>query len=232
MVKCKKCGETNETNFYGYNKSRCKTCICAAVNKRYKLKKIEDPNFVAKINKQSRERYSARKEDPEFKLRKQKSWRKAQRVQYKKLRSTPYGIEKMHKWSAKARRKPSYLKRLREKHKEKSENDVKYILVRRLRHRLYNAFKAKGIKKSNTTMNLCGCSPDELRKHIENQFSKHPGMSWNNRHMWHIDHILPINSFDITDVEQQKKCFHYTNLQPLWAMDNLLKSDKIIQKIS
>jgi hypothetical protein len=80
------------------------------------------------------------------------------------------------------------------------------------------------------TMNLCGCSPDELRKHIENQFSKHTGMSWNNRHMWHIDHILPINSFDITDVEQQQKCFHYTNLQPLWAMDNLLKSDKIKKK--
>jgi hypothetical protein len=231
MVKCKKCGETNETNFYGYNKSRCKTCICAAVKERYELKK-KDPSFVAKINKHSRERYNLKRKDPDFKLKKQKSWRKATLVQYKKLRSTTRGIERMRKWSATARKKPSYLKKRRENHKKRSKNDVKYVLVRRLRSRLRHALRAKGIKKTNATMDLCGCSPNELREHIENQFSKNPGMSWNNKHMWHIDHILPINSFDITDVEQQKKCFHYTNLQPLWAMDNLLKSDKIIQKIS
>jgi hypothetical protein len=198
---------------------------------RYELKK-KNPSFLAKINKLSRERYNLKKEDPKFKVRKQKSWRKAQRVQYKKLRSTLNGIEKLRKWSATSRRKPSYLKKLREYHMKKTKTDVKYILVRRLRSRLSHALKAKGIKKSNSTMNLCGCSPDELRKHIEKQFSKYPGMSWNNRHMWHIDHILPINSFDITDVEQQKRCFHYTNLQPLWAMDNLLKSDKIVQEMS
>lgn len=51
-------------------------------------------------------------------------------------------------------------------------------------------------------------------------------MSWDNFGEWYIDHIKPCCSFDLTDIEQQKKCFHYTNLQPLWAIDNLKKSGK------
>jgi hypothetical protein len=54
-------------------------------------------------------------------------------------------------------------------------------------------------------------------------------MSWGNYglHGWHVDHIIPCASFDLTDPEQQRQCFHYTNLQPLWAEDNLRKSDKL-----
>jgi hypothetical protein len=52
-------------------------------------------------------------------------------------------------------------------------------------------------------------------------------MSWENHGEWHIDHIRPCASFsDLTQLEQQKQCCHYTNLQPLWAIDNILKSDK------
>ena len=54
-------------------------------------------------------------------------------------------------------------------------------------------------------------------------------MTWENhgRYGWHIDHIMPCSSFDLTDPEQQKKCFHYTNLQPLWAHENMSKGAKI-----
>ena len=54
-------------------------------------------------------------------------------------------------------------------------------------------------------------------------------MTWKNygRNGWHIDHILPCSSFDLTDPEQRRKCFHYTNLQPLWEIDNIRKSDKV-----
>jgi hypothetical protein len=54
------------------------------------------------------------------------------------------------------------------------------------------------------------------------------GMSWDNYGEWHIDHILPCSSFDLADIEQQKICFNYKNLQPLWAEDNLRKGAKII----
>ena len=62
--------------------------------------------------------------------------------------------------------------------------------------------------------------------HLEALFQ--PGMTWDNHAIdgWHIDHIRPCTSFDLTDPEQQRQCFHYTNLQPLWAFDNISKSDK------
>ena len=82
--------------------------------------------------------------------------------------------------------------------------------------------KQFGVKATKTT-NLIGCSIEQIRQHLEAQFL--PGMTWDNHGEWHIDHIRPCASFDLTDPEQQKQCCHYTNLQPLWAADNLAKSD-------
>ena len=77
-------------------------------------------------------------------------------------------------------------------------------------------------------MKLVGCTLDELKNHLEKQFTK--GMTWKNYNYrgWHVDHIIPCSSFDLIDPEQQKECFHYTNLQPLWGKDNIKKSNKII----
>lgn len=62
--------------------------------------------------------------------------------------------------------------------------------------------------------------------HLESQFE--PGMTWENRRKWHIDHIIPCAAFDLTDTEQQRACFHYTNLRPLWASENISKGTKIL----
>ena len=75
--------------------------------------------------------------------------------------------------------------------------------------------------KRFNTLTYTGCSIDFLVKHIEKQFKN--GMNWENRNKWHIDHIKPCASFDLTDVKQQLECFHYTNLQPLWAVENIKK---------
>jgi hypothetical protein len=85
----------------------------------------------------------------------------------------------------------------------------------------------KNNSKSLHTMELIGCSIKELKEHLEKQFK--PGMTWNNHglYCWHIDHIIPCCNFDLTKIEEQKKCFHYTNLQPLWAKENLTKNKKI-----
>ena len=89
------------------------------------------------------------------------------------------------------------------------------------------------IKKSNgnkyfSTFELIGCTIAELKTYLEKQFEI--DMHWKNHSIkgWHIDHIKPCASFDLTDPEQQKACFHFSNLQPLWAKDNYSKGSKIL----
>ena len=93
-----------------------------------------------------------------------------------------------------------------------------------MRGRVRDALKRDNAKKSDHTMTMVGCTIAELYKYLEDQFVD--GMSWENRSEWHIDHRRPCASFNLLDVEQQRMCFHYTNLQPLWSNDNLCKSDK------
>jgi hypothetical protein len=81
-----------------------------------------------------------------------------------------------------------------------------------------------GIGKLGKSAHLIGCTPDKLREHIQTQFTD--GMTWDNYGDWHIDHKRPCSSFDLTKPEEQHKCFHYTNLQPLWAADNQSKGSK------
>lgn len=73
-------------------------------------------------------------------------------------------------------------------------------------------------------MFLIGCEIDYLLYHIQEQFN--PGMTWDNYGDWHIDHIKPCANFDLSKPEEQRKCFNYTNLQPLWAEENLIKGKK------
>lgn len=93
-----------------------------------------------------------------------------------------------------------------------SENNK---LIRNLRNRINSSLM--GLEKSKPTKELLGCTIDFLKEYLEFKFTK--GMTWGNRgiHGWHIDHIRPCTSFDLSDPEQQKLCFNYTNLQPLWA---------------
>jgi hypothetical protein len=102
---------------------------------------------------------------------------------------------------------------------KREAEDLKFKIQRRLQARLWHAV-AKG-SKSSSTLELLGCSYEHLLSHLEAQFS--PGMSWNNYGEWHIDHIRPCASFDLTQRAQQKDCFNWTNLQPLWAAENIRK---------
>lgn len=92
--------------------------------------------------------------------------------------------------------------------------------------RLKSVAKLTGYRKSKLIYELLGCSVQEFKHYIESKFKK--GMSWANHgiHTWHIDHIKPVCSFDLTKEYDRKECFHYTNLQPLWANENLRKSGK------
>lgn len=129
-------------------------------------------------------------------------------------------------------KKRAYVKKYRENNRDKAraylkrryDTDIKFRTKTLLRTRIKDALKKK--KKSSRSMELIGCSIQHFMKHIEKQFV--PGMTWENQGEWHIDHMMPCASFDLEDPEQQRRCFHYTNQQPLWAAENISKGDKII----
>lgn len=110
------------------------------------------------------------------------------------------------------------------------EDDNIRRIVSNLRGRLCNALK--GSKKHGSAVRDLGCSIEELKQHLERQFYSHPDtgemMTWENygKYGWHIDHIIPLVSFNLGNRDQLLKACHYTNLQPLWAIDNLKKGGR------
>lgn len=126
------------------------------------------------------------------------------------------------------RRVLGYAKEDGRKRREKVKNNLNLNLIQILRARCYTALKCKNNQKSAHTLELLGCSIEHLKQHLESQFRD--GMSWNNyggRTGWHVDHIIPCSYFDLTKEENQRICFNYRNLQPLWASENDSKGAKV-----
>ena len=111
--------------------------------------------------------------------------------------------------------------------KKRRANDSKFRVSVNIRRGMLRALL--GESKAGHTEELLGCSIEYLRQYLEDQFKD--DMSWDNygRYGWHIDHIIPLSYFDLSDPEQQKRAWHYTNLQPLWARENIVKSNKIVE---
>jgi hypothetical protein len=110
--------------------------------------------------------------------------------------------------------------------KERLKSDIHLKLKVRLRKRFWQSLKHS--YKSGSAVKDLGCTVEELKTYLENKFQ--PGMTWDNYgyYGWHIDHIKPLATFDLTNREQWLEACHYTNLQPLWAKDNLSKGDKVL----
>jgi len=109
--------------------------------------------------------------------------------------------------------------RTNERHRNRYNTDYNFKLTCNLRRRLSIALKGKS--KSASTMELIGCSIDELWNHLESQFK--PWMTKKNHGLWHVDHIKACAKFDLTCPEQQRICFNYKNLQPMEAIENIRK---------
>lgn len=109
---------------------------------------------------------------------------------------------------------------------QRRKEDLNYNIGNRLRSRIAHAVRGSGVRKALKTCELVGCSLEQLRKWLESKFTE--GMNWDKflSQEIHIDHAKPVDSFDLSDPDQQKVCFHFTNLQPLWARDNLSKRNK------
>lgn len=113
------------------------------------------------------------------------------------------------------------IKIIMEKQKEYRKNNIAYRIKKSLITRLNQVIR----KKTGHTTEFLGCDIDFFLSYIESKFQE--GMTWDNYGLfgWHIDHIRPCASFNLLNEEEQKACFHYTNLQPLWAEENIRKSD-------
>lgn len=111
--------------------------------------------------------------------------------------------------------------------REKRRNDPIFRLAGAVRNGIYKCLK--GLSKKHKSFNYIGCSIEELWTHLESKFTN--GMTRENYGKWHIDHILPLSSFDFSNIENDDSqlflAWHYTNLQPLWSHDNLKKGKSI-----
>jgi len=198
---------------------------------------IEKHRKISKENKRKPNIVKARKlwvekkisEDPDYfnrASRKAHQLHKDKRNAYSKKYYTENSekIKKhIHEWNKTYSKKPEVKERKRV-YTNKIRKIPQIKLAHRFRVRINTALNRKGLEKRKGKLDFLGCSLEEFKTYLESKFK--PGMNWSNYKWdgWHVDHIKPIASFDLTNEEDFKKCFHYTNLQPLWAAENFKKN--------
>jgi len=208
---CGKCKEIKEIINFGLNK-RSKSGYRSTCND---CRKIE--------SKEYREKYPEKRKETISKY--YKNNRENELLRFKTYREN--NSEKRKETCRK------YVENNREKYNEYSKlwkkneriKNPKYKLISNLRERTKDYLNYKKYDKNSKIVCVIGCSPEYLKEHIEKQFKD--GMCWDNYgyYGWHIDHIIPLSSAK-TEEDIYKLC-HYTNLQPLWAQENLSKGNRI-----
>jgi hypothetical protein len=113
------------------------------------------------------------------------------------------------------------IKKATQRRQLRYKNDINFRILTNLRIRLKQVLKKN--KKQDKTIALIGCSIKNLKQYLEQRFK--PNMTWENygQKGWHIDHIIPCCKFDFSNINEQRQCFHYNNLQPLWWYENIKK---------
>ena len=167
-----------------------------------------------KVRAKARAKYRKMRKNPES-LRKHRTYHRGYSERYNQTeKRRAYRREWMRAWNKKN------VKRIYKQRRERPYERLASVI----RARIYDVLKHG--YKSDRTEKLIGITIKELKTYLESQFKT--GMTWENYgfYGWHIDHTIPLSSFDLKNPEEQKKAFHYTNLQPLWAKDNLRKHSK------
>ena len=210
MKVCTKCKIEKENCEFNKSRGSCKLCI-----KEYD--RIKYLNNIEKYRKYSQDRYN---NNPEY----IKTWNKENNdkvnISSKKWRSE--NREKSVQYSLKWRSKN--VDKYNQYMVNKRNSDPIFKISFNDRKRIGKFLKINNLTKNNRTFDIVGCTPEFLKEHLEFRFTD--GMNWDNYGKWHIDHIIPLSSAKNKD-EVYKLC-HYTNLQPLWAEDNIKKSNKIL----
>lgn len=218
--------------------SQCKNCY-KEYNLKNKEKIIQYQKEYREQNKEKNKKYRKDKKD-QIKLYNKnyrdqnkniinnsiKMWRENNSDKIKNYSKEYYKInkEKILNQRKSSNKTSEFKNRVNDYRKNKYQSDLSYKISSNVRSRICKALKRNLFKKSKHTIELLNCSIDEYKIYLEGKFEE--GMTWENYGLWHIDHIRPCSSFDLSDPEQQKLCFHYTNTQPMWANDNHIKGSK------
>jgi hypothetical protein len=206
MRTCKYCSQDKQFNEFFKNRrlkdgfdSICKLCR-SAIKKQYRQDNLE------LIHSKELE---YRKQNNETK--RIKEWRNNNRDKQRNISKNYY-----------KQNQDRCIKRGVDYTKKRRVEDIDFRLRHNISRRLNLALRNN--QKSGSIINYLGCSIKDLKKYLESKFQK--GMTWENYGNWHIDHIKPLSLFDLTDQNNLNEACHYSNLQPLWARDNLRKSNK------
>lgn len=226
MIKvCKKCKSNKPLSYFSKNKVKkdglhiyCKLCVKQYSSDWYSKNK-------EKVNAKGKEYYINNKKAITQRHKEYNTVNKDKIREYNKKRYSDNReeiISKTKSWYL--NNKDRKQNRAVVYRKERYKNDTNFKLTCVIRSRLNKAIKNN--QKTGSAVVDLGCTIEEFKLYIESLWE--PGMTWNNwtRDGWHIDHIKPLASFDLDVEEELYKATHYTNMQPLWAKDNLKKSDK------
>ena len=191
------------------------------VNEYENWKTITDPKLRKKMRKRANDK-KYREKHPE----KIKSYKKLLYDKNKKNKTSYYDLNKDKTLNRNKLYRKNNKDKINNYSKNRRKTDIQYKLSLNLRVRLNSAINNN--YKAGSAVKDLGCSIEELKQYLESKFL--PGMTWDNWTIdgWHIDHIKPLTSFDLIDREQLLEACHYTNLQPLWAKDNLSKGAKTV----
>jgi len=170
-----------------------------------------------------RKRINARRIDKRWK--KSPAGREYMRDYFREYNKLPSQVE----YHSQFYKQPHVRARIRKIHHLRSENDIEYRIAIICRSSIRAAFRRQGIRKATKAEKLLGCTSEFFRGWIESQFKY--GMSWENygsgEGQWSVDHVKPISGFSLQDESECLKAFHYSNCSPMWAKENMSKSDFI-----
>lgn len=224
LKNCTRCGEEKDLLEFYKNRNSCKKCVLELwivyrmknkdkIQQYKKEYRQRNKNKIRKYNKQYIRKCAEYDKDKMEKIR------ESRKKYYLKNRDKIYQIKKIYRKINKNK-----LNRYARKYREKRMKiDPIYVLIKRIRNRNRQFIKSKNLFKTKHFVDYIGCSGEELKIHLEKQFQD--GMTWENINKWHLDHIVPIST--AKTIEDVYKLNHYTNLQPLWAEDNLKKRNKL-----
>jgi hypothetical protein len=216
---CKLCLKAYQENYILNNREKVLEKYKKSDLKRSKQKKewranhyIENKHKINETNKKYRE-------ENKEKLKELSRLRRLKNKNNQEMKDRSKKYKEKHKDKIKKYNK-EYLKTYKKTY-VKSHNSK---IADKIRSRIYKVVKINKTKKYYSLIELLGCTVDFFIKYIESKFTN--GMTWENHgvHGWHFDHIKPCSSFDLSDPEQQKLCFHYSNYQPLWATKEIAMS--------